>query len=122
MAQIALSAPQKIKPAPFDWKKWLGVIPFFLFAILFLILPSMRLFIGSFTGTDGKFTIANIFQLFQQKNILDAYWLSIRISAVTAIGGGILPHRPQTRDISCTTTTGQRNAAGCNCCQVADTS
>src|SRR6185503_4547701 len=89
MAQIALSAPQKIKPAPFDWKKWLGVIPFFLFAILFLILPSMRLFIGSFTGTDGKFTIANIFQLFQQKNILDAYWLSIRISAVTAIGGGI---------------------------------
>jgi putative spermidine/putrescine transport system permease protein len=27
--------------------------------------------------------------LFEQKSILDAYWLSIRISAVTAIGGGI---------------------------------
>ena len=72
-----------------DWKKWLGVIPFFLFAILFLILPSMRLFVGSFTDTEGRFTVGNILQLFEQKSILDAYWLSIRISAVTAIGGGI---------------------------------
>jgi putative spermidine/putrescine transport system permease protein len=66
------------------------VIPFFLFDVLFLILPSMRLFVGSFTNAEGNFTFANILQLFQQKNILDAYWLSIRISAVTAIGGGIL--------------------------------
>jgi putative spermidine/putrescine transport system permease protein len=90
MTQATLSAPKKVAPAPFDWKKWLGVIPFFIFAVLFLILPSMRLFVGSFTNNEGNFTFANILQLFQQKNILDAYWLSIRISAVTAIGGGIL--------------------------------
>jgi putative spermidine/putrescine transport system permease protein len=90
MTQITLSAPKKIKPASFDWRKWLGVIPFFLFALLFLILPSMRLFVGSFSDNTGKFTTANILQLFQQQNILDAYWLSIRISAVTALGGGIL--------------------------------
>jgi putative spermidine/putrescine transport system permease protein len=90
MTQATLSAPKKVAPTPFDWKKWLGVIPFFLFAVLFLILPSMRLFVGSFTNTEGNFTFANILQLFQQQNILDAYWLSIRISAVTAIGGGIL--------------------------------
>lgn len=71
-------------------RRWLGVIPFFVFAILFLVLPSMRLFIGSFTNTAGQFTLDNIVQLFQQPNILSAYWLSIRISAVTAIGGGIL--------------------------------
>jgi len=71
-------------------RRWLGVLPFFLFAILFLILPSMRLFIGSFTNNAGRFTYDNILQLFQQPNILSAYWLSIRISAVTAIGGGIL--------------------------------
>ena len=71
-------------------RRWLGVFPFFLFAILFLILPSMRLFIGSFTNNEGRFTLDNILQLFQQSNILSAYWLSIRISAVTAIGGGIL--------------------------------
>jgi len=75
--------------APSIWRKWIGVIPFFLFAILFLILPSLRLFIGSFTNNEGKFTFDNILQLFEQQSILNAYWLSIRISAVTAIGGGI---------------------------------
>jgi len=87
MAQTALN-PKASFPAS-DWKKWLGVVPFFLFAILFLVLPSLRLFIGSFTNNDGQFTFANIIQLFQEKSILDAYWLSIRISAVTALGGGI---------------------------------
>jgi putative spermidine/putrescine transport system permease protein len=75
--------------APSIWRKWVGVVPFFLFAILFLILPSLRLFIGSFTNNEGKFTFDNILQLFEQQSILSAYWLSIRISAVTAIGGGI---------------------------------
>lgn len=87
MAQTALN-PKTLLPVS-DWKKWLGVLPFFLFAILFLVLPSLRLFVGSFTNNDGQFTFANIIQLFQEKSILDAYWLSIRISAVTALGGGI---------------------------------
>jgi putative spermidine/putrescine transport system permease protein len=87
MAQTALPA-LKLKPKT-DWKNWLGVAPFFLFAILFLILPSLRLFIGSFTDNDGNFTFKNMVDLITQKNILDAYWLSIRISAVTAIGGGL---------------------------------
>jgi len=87
MAQTALNS--KGLPPATDWKKWLGVSPFFLFAILFLILPSLRLIIGSFTNDEGRFTIANILQIFQEKNILDAYWLSIRISAATALGGGI---------------------------------
>lgn len=87
MAQTALN-PKGSSPAS-DWKKWLGVMPFFLFAILFLVLPSLRLIIGSFTNDEGGFTFANLLQLFQEKFILDAYWLSIRISAATAIGGGI---------------------------------
>lgn len=87
MAQTALN-PKGSSPAS-DWKKWLGVMPFFLFAILFLVLPSLRLIVGSFTNEAGRFTIANLLQLFQEKFILDAYWLSIRISAATAIGGGI---------------------------------
>lgn len=88
MADIALSTKKK-NIFPTDLKKWLGVLPFFLFALLFLILPSLRLFIGSFTNEAGHFTLDNIIQLFTQQSILDAYWLSIRISAVTAIGGGI---------------------------------
>ena len=92
MAQTTLSAAKpvsRVSRASLDWKKWLGVIPFFLFAVLFLFLPSLRLFAGSFTNNAGQFTFDNILQLFEQKTILDAYWLGIRISAVTAIGGGI---------------------------------
>lgn len=87
MTQTALNP--KSPTLASDWKKWIGVMPFFLFAILFLVLPSLRLVAGSFSNEEGKFTIANILQLFQEQAILDAYWLSIRISAATAIGGGI---------------------------------
>jgi putative spermidine/putrescine transport system permease protein len=77
-------------PRPSVFRKWVGVLPFFLFAILFLILPSLRLFIGSFSANDGSgFTLDHVLQLFKEQSILNAYWLSIRISAVTAIGGGI---------------------------------
>ncbi|MFN8381499.1 MAG: ABC transporter permease subunit [Anaerolineales bacterium] len=87
MAQTALNP--KGPTSTLDWKKWIGVTPFFLFAILFLVLPSLRLIAGSFTNESGQFTFANILQLFQEQSILNAYWLSIRISAATAIGGGI---------------------------------
>ena len=88
MAQTSTFKTKVLSPIS-DWKKWLGVIPFFLFAFLFLILPSLRLFVGSFTDNAGQFTLSNILELFRQPLILNAYWLSIRISAVTAIGGGI---------------------------------
>lgn len=88
MAQI--SAPLKKAPAPTNWKTWLGVVPFFLFAILFLILPSMRLITASFSSPEGNFTLENIRQLFTTPLIVNAYKLSIQISAITALGGGIL--------------------------------
>jgi putative spermidine/putrescine transport system permease protein len=65
---------------------WLGVVPFFLFSLLFLILPSLYLLFGSFQDEAGNFTLANIGDLFQPF-ILNSYWLSIQVSAVTAIGG-----------------------------------
>jgi putative spermidine/putrescine transport system permease protein len=77
-------------PAPRSrLRNWIGVIPFFLFAILFIFLPSVRLFIGSFTNAEGQFTLENVVELFTQDYILNSYLLSIRISAVTALGGGI---------------------------------
>ena len=89
MAQTTLPSPKFKQPAP-SLRIWLGVVPFFLFALLFLILPSVKLFVGSFTTEKGQFTLNNMLQLFIQPSILDAYWLSIKISAVTAIGGGII--------------------------------
>jgi len=68
---------------------WLGVLPFFLFTFAFLIVPSSTLFLGSFQNAEGEFTLENILQIMQRPNIVQAYWLSIRISAATAIGGGI---------------------------------
>lgn len=68
---------------------WLGVIPFFIFAIGFLILPSISLFVGSFQDSKGDFTFTNIQGLAEQ-SIINAYWLSIRVSALTALGGGLL--------------------------------
>jgi putative spermidine/putrescine transport system permease protein len=83
------SGASRPKPSSrFSWD-WLGVVPFFAFAILFLFLPSLVLFVGSFQDADGNFTLANITGLFTP-SILSAYWITIRISVVTALGGGVL--------------------------------
>jgi putative spermidine/putrescine transport system permease protein len=65
---------------------WLGVVPFLLFALLFLILPTMKIVVGSFQTAEGGFTLANIANLFQP-SILAAYWISIRISVASALLG-----------------------------------
>lgn len=88
MAEKALPAP-RVKPPASPLKNWIGVFPFFLFAILFIVLPSLRLFVGSFKNNEGQFTFQNVLDLFTQPYILNAYWLSIRISAATALGGGV---------------------------------
>jgi putative spermidine/putrescine transport system permease protein len=68
---------------------WLGVAPFFLFALMFLILPTGFLFVGSFQDADGNFTFANIANLFQP-SILSAYWISLKVSAFSALGGAVV--------------------------------
>jgi len=86
----SLSASGTVRPrrsTRFSWD-WLGVVPFFAFATLFLFLPSLVLFVGSFQDAKGSFTFANITGLFTP-SILKAYWVTIRISVVTAVGGGL---------------------------------
>jgi putative spermidine/putrescine transport system permease protein len=80
-----MARPQSKK---FSWG-WLGVLPFFLFAIMFLFLPSASIFIRSFQARDGGFTITNIISLFTEKDIINSYKTSLAISLMTAIGGGI---------------------------------
>src|SRR5690242_6747359 len=81
-AAVPIPAPRK-----FSWA-WLGVLPFFVFAAAFLVLPAVSLFVGSFQDRAGNFTLENISGL-TQPFILDAYWLSIRVSFVTAVGGAL---------------------------------
>ncbi|MCE6960499.1 ABC transporter permease subunit [Cereibacter sphaeroides] len=65
---------------------WFGVAPFLLFAVLFLILPTAHIVLGAFRNPAGDFTLANIRGLFTP-SILGAFWISIRISLLTAALG-----------------------------------
>ena len=68
---------------------WIGVLPFFIFALLFLILPTGFLMVGAFQDAQGHFTFANMRELFQE-GVMDAYWISFKVSAASAIGGAVL--------------------------------
>ena len=69
--------------------QWLGVAPFFIFALMFLILPTTYLILGAFQNDQGEFTLANIAAL-SQPSIVNAYWISIRISFTSAILGALV--------------------------------
>lgn len=69
--------------------QWLGVAPFFIFALMFLILPTLYLIVGAFQNNAGEWTLENIGDLFQP-SILAAYWISIRISLASAVLGALV--------------------------------
>jgi putative spermidine/putrescine transport system permease protein len=68
---------------------WLGVAPFFIFAVMFLIAPTAYLVVGAFQNDQGQFTLDNIIAL-SQPSILAAYWISIKISLASAILGALI--------------------------------
>lgn len=68
---------------------WLGIMPFMLFAVLFLILPTLYLVTGAFFNQAGEFTFQN-FRDLGQPQIVSAYWISIKISTASAIGGLVI--------------------------------
>ena len=66
--------------------EWLGIVPFLLFALLFLILPTMKIVVGAFQTPEGAFTLQNLADL-NTDSIRSAYWTSIRLSLITALLG-----------------------------------
>jgi putative spermidine/putrescine transport system permease protein len=87
--QVTGDAPQARPPrrkAIFDW---LALAPFFLFATMFLFLPSISIFFRSFESSDGKFTFDNIIALFTVRDFINAYKTSLTISIITAVGGAV---------------------------------
>lgn len=69
--------------------QWLGVAPFFIFAVMFLILPTLYLIVGAFQDDTGAFTLQNL-QGLAQPTIVAAYWISIKVSFVSAILGALI--------------------------------
>jgi putative spermidine/putrescine transport system permease protein len=66
----------------------MGVVPFFVFATMFLVIPTSYLVVGSFQDQAGSFTVQNYLDLTQPRPA-NAYMASIEISLVTAILGGV---------------------------------
>jgi putative spermidine/putrescine transport system permease protein len=66
----------------------LGVVPFFAYVVVFLVIPTLVVVIGAFTG-DGGPTLANVSAL-TNDYIVDAFVRSIVLSAVTAAVGAVL--------------------------------
>lgn len=67
---------------------WLGVVPFFAFAFLFLIWPVLYLVWGAFQNAEGQFTLANILEL-GSPNIVASFSLTIRLSLLSAFMGAL---------------------------------
>lgn len=68
--------------------QWLGVAPFFIFALMFLILPTAYLMLGAFQNDAGEFTFENIAAL-SQPSIVAAYWISIKVSLASGLIGAL---------------------------------
>jgi putative spermidine/putrescine transport system permease protein len=74
--------------APSLWR-WLGIAPFMLFVLVFLILPTLRIMLGAFQKPDGTPTLDNIAGLFKP-SLLEPAWVSVQLSAITALLGCII--------------------------------
>jgi putative spermidine/putrescine transport system permease protein len=68
---------------------WAGVTPFFIFALMFLLVPTLYLVVGAFQDAQGNFTLVNIEQLFTSDSIRSAYWISIKVSVASAVTGAL---------------------------------
>ena len=84
MSDVSIPKAKKVR----SWS-WLGIAPFILFAVMFLILPTMNIVIGAFRNQAGEFTLDNIFNLFQP-SIMASYWISIKISVASAFFGCLI--------------------------------
>jgi putative spermidine/putrescine transport system permease protein len=73
MTTSAASLPAALRPR--QLLNWLGVAPFFLFATLFLILPTLNIVIGAFRNPEGHVTLDNLGKLLSP-SIRSAFWIS----------------------------------------------
>ena len=67
---------------------WLGVVPFFIYVGIFLLLPTGIILAGSLVDANGGFTLSN-FDALNKPFMYKSFANSLQISAVSAIGGAI---------------------------------
>ncbi|GAA0444236.1 ABC transporter permease [Actinoplanes capillaceus] len=91
MAEVAEAVPRRVagrsRPRA---GALLGTVPFFAFVTIFLVVPTLTVVIGAFTGAGGRgFTLENVRAL-TDEYILAAFGRSITLSAGSAIIGAVL--------------------------------
>jgi putative spermidine/putrescine transport system permease protein len=94
LALSGSTASETSRPGPAPGRRrlslaWLGVVPFFAYALFFLFIPAGNVIAGAFKDVKGGFTFQNVQDLFQTQ-YLNAYKTSIEVSLVTALLGGAL--------------------------------
>ena len=85
-AQTATLAPPAAVPTRISWA-FLGMLPFAIFAVFFLLLPTGLLLVRAFEARDGGFTLENVADIFRNESIVKSFWLSIEVSTVSALAG-----------------------------------
>jgi len=63
--------------------RWAGLIPFLLFAVIFLLLPTANIILGAFRQSDGTYGIGTILRL-SDPRLVASFWLSIKVSLLSA--------------------------------------
>jgi putative spermidine/putrescine transport system permease protein len=91
-----LSGPAgRTQAAPLRWLReaslgdWLAVLPFLVFSVMFLVLPTLWLFANAFVDRAGNFTFQNILDL-GTPQIIASFWISIRVSFASAALGAVI--------------------------------
>jgi putative spermidine/putrescine transport system permease protein len=69
---------------------YLGLIPFGLITLIFLIWPTIVVVYGSLQNLEGGFGFGSLIEVFTNPKYVGGYWTSIKLSAYSAIAGAIL--------------------------------
>lgn len=88
--------PDKLSPAlkmfvqkqP-DWSALIGVAPFFAFAAVMMIAPTVALVADAFVNRQGQFTLKNFVDL-NTPEVISAFAESIKISSASAVLGALI--------------------------------
>lgn len=93
MESVARARPDDSARAPLDRHRartlrWIPVLPFLVYISLFLLLPTLWLAGEAFRSNNGSFTLEHVRKLFEPQ-YRNAYLTSVKLSLVTALGGGI---------------------------------
>ncbi len=64
-------------------------VPFFAYTTCFLLVPTIIVVVGAFTGADGGFTLANFAKL-AEPNTIASFGTSIAVSIISAVIGSVV--------------------------------